>query len=67
MSRVDHGVYAYARRTASTRGEHFCGHDADCGGPYTPSTISSGRSADLTTSCSSTVVSPVVAAQRGNP
>ncbi|MEZ5378716.1 MAG: N-acyl homoserine lactonase family protein [Acidimicrobiales bacterium] len=36
MSRVDHGVYAlqYARRTASTRGEHFYGHDADCGGPY---------------------------------
>ncbi len=36
MTRIDHGIYAlqYARRTASTRGEHFYGHDADCGGHY---------------------------------
>ncbi len=36
MKRIDHGIYAlqYASRTASVRGEHFYGHDADCGGHY---------------------------------
>ncbi len=36
MNRADHGIYAlqYASRTASVRGEHFYGHDADCGGSY---------------------------------
>lgn len=36
MTRIEHGVYAlqYARRSASVRGEHFYGHDADCGDAY---------------------------------